>query len=345
MLVPVAPGRITPSTLGDLKRIGEVTLPLAREAAIAPASDRLAVATPTTVALFDLPSLEQLQSIQRSLPYAEPIHLAFHPAGTAVMLRETIFGEGIGDSVTTWPITSAGATGEAHEMSLLVDDQYTLAAFSSTGAAAWQDPQTGHLILQQSAQVTLTLTTSSDIPDLLYSTIEPDKGMSLTTTNATALEFSADGSLLGLASRTAKVMLFQTVDGTRLESLEVPHPEPGAVIEQLAFSPDATLAAALLTDRLIVWQIGAKTPMLELKMPHRDSKPSPSHDVLTFSPDNQLLITADADGVTFYELKTGAALRTLSLVSQGLALSPDGRFLAIVYDGKVGVWKIEPAAR
>src|SRR5262245_32448603 len=199
--IPLA-SRITPSTLSDLKPIGEVTLPFAQEAAIAPASDRLAVATPTTVALFLLPSLQQLQGAQRSLPQrGEAIRLAFDPAGTAVLLRETVFGEGLGDSVTTWPLTATGASGEAHEISLLINDQFAPAAFSSTGAVAWQDPDTGHLILQQSAPVTRTLTNSSDTPDLLDSTLDPDKGVPLTTTNLTALEFSADGSLLGLGSR------------------------------------------------------------------------------------------------------------------------------------------------
>src|SRR5215211_6160834 len=64
MTMPTAPSRITQSTLSELKLIGEVTLPFAREAAIAPASDRLAVATSTTVTLFNLPSLRQLQSAQ-----------------------------------------------------------------------------------------------------------------------------------------------------------------------------------------------------------------------------------------------------------------------------------------
>jgi len=340
------PSRITPSTLTDLKLLREVVLPFAREAAIAPASDRLAVATPTSVVLFSLPSLQHLQNTQRSLPQrAEPMRLAFHPAGTAVMLRETAFGEGLEDRLTTWPLTATGATGEAREISLLVNEQFALAAFSSTGAVAWQDPETGHMILQQSAHLTRTLTTIADTPDLLQSTTEPDKGVSRITTNVTALEFSADGSLLGLGSRTGKVMLFQTAEGTRLEPLEVPNPVPEGVIEQLAFSPDTTLVGAQLTDRLIVWQIGAKIPMLELKMHPSHPDSIPSHDVLTVSPDNQLLITANADGVRFYEVKTGAELRTLPLVSQGLALSPDGRFAVIVHNGKVSVWGTESAAR
>ncbi len=348
---PTAPAvlgrnRMTPATLADLQLIHEVALPFAVEAAIAPDSHRLAVATPEMVVLFELPSLQQVNAIARSLPRrAEPIRLAFHPDGTAVALRETVFGEGEGDSVTIWPITTTNSTGGARHMSLLVDHQFTRAAFSPTGALAWQDPATGHIILQQSAGVTLTVTNIHDTPDLIDRSIDPDKGGLLRSTNVSALEFSADGSLLCLGSRTGKVLLFQTTDGARIGSLEVIGTAPGAFIEGLMFSADNTLVGAQLTDRLIVWQIGTQKPVLELTMNLPRPERTPAHDVVTFSPDNQLLITANAAGVTFYRLETGEVLRTLPLASQGMALSPDGQFLAIVHDGKVGLWGIEPASR
>jgi hypothetical protein len=344
--VPPAGVLITPATLADLRLLHEVALPFATEAAIAPNSRLLAVATRDTTVLFEIPSLRQIQTFAHSPPpSAEPIRLAFHPDGSALMLRRTVVGEGSGDTVTTWPIGSVSGTGNASETNLMVDDQFTPAAFSPTGELAWQDPRTGQIMLQHSDGTLLTLTTKQDAPDLLDQSIDPEKKALLLSTRVSVLEFSADGSLLGLGSRAGKVLLFQTADGARMGTLQASEVASSMNIKELAFSADSSLLAARLTDRLIVWQVSTNKPVLEHRLTMPRSEEMPSHAALTFSVDNQLVITADRDGVIFYQLESGAVVRRLPLASEGLALSSDGQFLAIVHDGKVAVWGIGSASR
>ena len=101
---PLSAQPLTVDSAQHLCRLGHVPLPNAKLAAIAPDNRLLAVASYSEVSFFSLPTLQQIQRIERPHRISEPMDLAFHPDGQRLTLHEQIYGEGIGDWLNSWAI-------------------------------------------------------------------------------------------------------------------------------------------------------------------------------------------------------------------------------------------------
>ena len=121
-----------------------------------------------------------------------------------------------------------------------------------------------------------------------------------------------------------------------------------------ALKPDVPLAGevALSPDGLTVvgngganvlhsWDVRTRQDRFAMPDSHTDSVTS-----MVFSPDGKTLITAGSDHtVRLWDLNSGRQLRVLKCGwhPEGLALSPDGRWLVAPtdYDGKVFIWDLK----
>lgn len=116
-------------------------------------------------------------------------------------------------------------------------------------------------------------------------------------------------------------------------------------INDLAFSPDGLALAAVVTDRLIVWDVATRRVLATLPYVYRS---------LAWSPSGKLLAGGNGDGVTIWTVGRDSTFSqsSISLPGDNLASSPvfslawskDSTLLgAGHYDGTVRIWRMPDA--
>jgi WD40 repeat protein len=134
--------------------------------------------------------------------------------------------------------------------------------------------------------------------------------------------FSPDGRLIATGLKKQGVQLWNASDLTRSGAPLLATGEFGGEVKALAFSPDGkTLAALTGFGELTLWDVRSRTLRRELAV-----SPGALAGVV-FSPDGTKLLTSGADGITLWNVRTGAGLGSFGLGSD-LALTPDGTLVA-----------------
>ena len=194
-------------------------------------------------------------------------------------------------------------------------------AVSPTGAFARITTQTGILFVRYVDGITETVT------------LPPNQHAS----EATALSFSADGTMLAVSTKADAILVFTLPDWALAATL----PTTGNVY-QLAFSPDHSLLGARHADgTLLVWRIGEMKPISRIVTPPLDpEQPTPLRSSLLVTPDQKMVITGDGAGVTFYRLQDGQRLQTIPVAANDVAMTSDARWLMIVDAEGVDLWGV-----
>ncbi len=155
-----------------------------------------------------------------------------------------------------------------------------------------------------------------------------------------ALALSPDGRVLASGSRDATVKLWDLASGALLRTL-TGHTK---VVLSVAFSPDGqTLASSDINGGLKLWDMQRGTLLRTLRV--GNTYPIPS---VVFSPDGRVFVSAGDDNtIRFWNVATGAPLRLFRLrisapeVTLSLALSPDGKTLAVTGDRLISLWDVQ----
>ena len=154
------------------------------------------------------------------------------------------------------------------------------------------------------------------------------------------VDFSPDGALLALGTRSGRLLLREVDDGAERPGWQM----EGPPLVSLAFSPDGQTVAAL--DQTGTIHLGSPDDTRpERTLAPGTKGPSTGSDALAFSPDGSLLAAGGADGVVrLWALDEGDEPRTFS-GHEGtvdlVAFSPDGTQLASgAADVTVRTWDV-----
>jgi WD40 repeat protein len=174
-----------------------------------------------------------------------------------------------------------------------------------------------------------------------------DELYSQTTSLAEGLAFSPDGSRFALGGAIGKIFIYETTSGKLLQTL-AGHED---AVTSLAFSPDGnTLASGGQDGTIRLWdlQTGAEIRLLDrLSQDVRNSSVPVRIGCLAFSPDGNVLVTGEADGmIRLWNIATGvqiAAFQGHRGEVDTLDFNSDGtQFISGGQDGTLRLWKINP---
>jgi WD40 repeat protein len=345
---------LTSDTLDELRLIREFQLADPIEA-VAFSSDgqTLLASSAAEIGLWNVVDGTLLHTLRRVRPNGIFMHPRFESDEHTIFVDEIIFGIGDLSRVLGWdvPITDPQPSYDLSRAEFA-------ARFRGSGCA---DGTPGIV-----SPTNLTLCISPGVNDPDHPAIEhPPARVVIQATPPLTLTFPARnhqpvlidflgfnhaGTMFALRTWTGgtdwEVQLYRT-DGSLVDSVV------GAGIN-LRFSGDDSLLAYEHDDGAIaIWRVDAQgLEWVTALVP----EPGVSTRMLLFTPDNQLLIIGSATQVTFYEIATGQPIMRLPVVeatiipdnhdprtlderiTQGLAIGPHGRILAMITDGKVQLW-------
>jgi WD40 repeat protein len=166
-----------------------------------------------------------------------------------------------------------------------------------------------------------------DVPGYSYSILDKIVGYSDAIFNVGDIAFSPDSNLLAAVARK-NICLWSVKDGKFLRKFEGINDYRG-----VAFSPDGSLLAgsAPANKEIRVWSVKDSSLVHNLRG---------SAQKVVFSPDNNILVTADFDSVMFWSVKEGDLIYKLDCRAKSLAFSPDGSWIAIAGD-RLRIWAID----
>jgi WD40 repeat protein len=152
-----------------------------------------------------------------------------------------------------------------------------------------------------------------------------------------AVDLSPDDNRIAIGYLNGMALIWDLATGQMLYTLT----SPDAPISMVQFSPDGTLLAIgtgrLLQDsRVRIWDLTSKTVIAELRT---------DNPWFIFSSDGKTILIAQENTAILYDLKTFQPVYTFhghSNVLDGMAFSPDGRYLATQDIGRViKIWETE----
>lgn len=156
-----------------------------------------------------------------------------------------------------------------------------------------------------------------------------DGSLAFSAPGAQAFTFSADGTLLVTVHATEPPLnLWRAADGALLKSIS-----PGLAPAVVALSPENGRLAVAGAGRVQVWRWGEGA--LEREWPAEAVS-------LAFNADGSLLAAGSAAGLRLWSVADGQELPAPAIAGGNgqLALSPDGRRLAVVVGQTVEIWGV-----
>jgi WD40 repeat protein/uncharacterized caspase-like protein len=152
-----------------------------------------------------------------------------------------------------------------------------------------------------------------------------------------ALALSPDGKTIASGSRDANIKLWDLASGTLLRTLT----GHSKIVLSVVFSPAGqTLASSDINGGLKLWDVQRGTLLRTFKV--GNTYPIPA---AVFTPDGRTLVSVGDDNfIRFWNVNTGALLRLFRLrinqpeVTLALAISPDGKTLAVTGDKLISLW-------
>jgi len=156
--------------------------------------------------------------------------------------------------------------------------------------------------------------------------------------NTTAIAFAPNGAWLAIAADKEAVLV-----DPRALTVTARLSVPGALIRDVAFSPDSTRLAVAGTDNLI--QLFALQGLRPWGAPLRGHRTPVS--AIAFSGDGRRLAAGDDDGVIVWDLDSqrpiGGTLIGHTATVAGVAFEPtSGRLITGDWDGRVLLWDLSP---
>lgn len=150
----------------------------------------------------------------------------------------------------------------------------------------------------------------------------------------TAIDFSPNGILLATGSTDSKLRIWRISDGSLQRTME----GHAGWITSIDISPNGNFLASSAQDYTVrIWRIsdGRLYEMIDEGMAQVNS--------VKFTPDSRAIAWCEIDGTVRLRSINGNWLQTLkgsSIAAISLALSPDGKWLAVGYvDGTVHIWQ------
>ncbi len=219
-----------------------------------------------------------------------------------------------------------------------------LAVVSLISASIWGLP---HLKTWLATAATMTATdaqmpsaspkvTATQVVFMPTSTLVPPLMKILTghTKDISGLAFSPDGRTLVSAAWEGEIILWNTTNWTRLQTLSVEN----YGVTSIALSKDGRILASGIMDNTIsLWDVASGTVLSTLKG-HSETVMS-----VAFSPDGYFLASSSKDSkVILWDIARGELLQTIDVLASPafrLTFSPDERFLAGgLEDGSIILW-------
>src|SRR6266496_5176274 len=140
-----------------------------------------------------------------------------------------------------------------------------------------------------------------------------------------SVAFSSDGNQLAVGC-AAKIILLERETGNLIRTIDV----PDAVVAELAFGPNYTLAFSDFNDSVTVWDLALNKTKYSVK---GIVGFEPNHFAL--SPDGRWLVTADYSEMYIWDYATGRLVETRNGPNGGIGFAPafafseDGKYLAV----------------
>lgn len=162
------------------------------------------------------------------------------------------------------------------------------------------------------------------------------------------IDFSPDGSVMGVGLGYYGTTLIDTADGSELHQLH------GGYNNQIAFSPDGEHVATGNRDGIVwIWDIESGEQVAELENPEIAEKGLDRLvNAIDYHPAGMLLAATHNDGVVYiWDIKEERIVHTIDLDSSGynkpnpFRFSPDGEIMAAIiredWDYKVRLWTVD----
>jgi WD40 repeat protein len=153
--------------------------------------------------------------------------------------------------------------------------------------------------------------------------------------NAVSVAFSPDGQLLTTGADDGTIYVWRVSDGTLWQTLQ----GHASGVVMLTFSPTGRLLASGDNTEVWVWQTSDWTPLYTLKGHGSGSGQSWLSDI-AFSPDEQLLVTADGL-MHLWRASDGKLVQVSDYQpANRVAFSPDGRLLGTGDGSSLRLWGV-----
>jgi WD40 repeat protein len=174
------------------------------------------------------------------------------------------------------------------------------------------------------------------------------------TASVCSLAFSPDGSTLAVGGGTGYVNLWDVENKSEVGTW---HAHNGAVYN-IAFSPDGQTLATAGNIEATLWGVKSCTKIWTISSAEQGGPIQNSVRMALSQDGRTMALTASSlsgeqrttnpyyEWVKLWDVKTGNSLRTLAGADNGLvALSPDGRTLALQADNNVTLWDVESGTK
>ena len=200
---------------------------------------------------------------------------------------------------------------------------------------------TYHIAISPDGNTLLNTGTEGTIRFWDFTTTAPLRTITGYLNMLTGIKFSPNGNTLAVVSSMERLMLWNVHSG-KLMKTYFPHPRR---IDFITYAPDGvTLACGNAADNS-VYLLNTETGEYGKVFAGDKKNNGNSFESVAFSPDGQILASADSYGVIhLWDVTTGETLKTFNWDDdcvRTLKFSPDGRMLVSTNDSEICFWDID----